>query len=221
MFVPPPRDAGHQLAAEPADRAADGPTIRRARAADAERLARFMERTFRDTYADNSDATALEQYVAEHFAPAIQAAELADPGLATLVMEREGALVAFAQLRHASHDDAPACVAALAHVRAPAELARFYVDRRWHGRGLAPALMRACLDAAVPADALWLLVYRINARAIAFYARCGFRHVGTAPFRFGDEIHDDVVMMRSLVADGGAGGSAAGPGIATSGFSGA
>lgn len=187
MSVPSPRDAS------PAGAAHAAVVIRRAGAHDADRLAAFMERTFRDTYAPNSDATALEQYVGEHFAPAVQARELADRALVTLVAELDGALVAFAQVRAASA--APACVTA----RAAAELARFYVDRPWHGRGVAGGLMEACLAAAAPADALWLLVYRINARAIAFYERCGFVRAGTAPFRFGHEIHDDVVMIRSLV----------------------
>ena len=49
------------------------------------------------------------------------------------------------------------------------------------------------------ADALWLLVYQDNARAIAFYEKSGFRRAGTAQFRLGRRVDDDWVMVRSVV----------------------
>jgi diamine N-acetyltransferase len=58
--------------------------------------------------------------------------------------------------------------------------------------------MDACAAAAVGADALWLLVYRINERALAFYRKQGFVAVGTHPYHFGGEVHDDIVMVRML-----------------------
>ena len=140
----------------------------------------------------------LEKHVAHHFGAERQRRELEDPGLRTLFAELAGTPAAFAQLRLQGGAPAPACVEA----RRPAELSRFYVDRAWHGRGVAAPLMAACVAAArgAGADALWLNVYRINARAIAFYRKQGFAAVGSAPFRFGDEIHDDVVMARRLAA---------------------
>lgn len=166
--------------------------IRRARPDDASPLAALMERTFRDTYSANSNAEPLEQHVAAFFGAAQQAREIADPALDTLLVEADGELVAFAQLRRGA--TTPSCV----DVRRPVEVMRFYVDHSWHGRGVAASLMDACVTAAGTADALWLLVYRINARAIAFYAKSGFATIGTHPFHFGDEIHDDTVMMRPL-----------------------
>jgi diamine N-acetyltransferase len=158
-------------------------------------LAALMERTFRDTYSATSNADAIERHVAEHFGPERQAAELADPALATLLVEVGGELAGFAQLRRG---EAPPCVAA----RSPVELLRFYVDRPWHGRGVAAPLMDACFAAAGEADALWLLVYRINERALTFYRKHGFVAVGTHPYHFGDEVHDDIVMVRELSRTG-------------------
>jgi diamine N-acetyltransferase len=176
-------------------------SIRPARPGEAAALAALMERTFRDTYSANSTASELEKFVAGHFGPEQQRRELADPALVTLLAEvgEPGAErpVAFAQIRPRCGRGVPACVGALR----PAELMRFYVEHAWHGRGVAAPLMAACIAAAVEAgaDALWLMVYRINERAIAFYRRQGFAPVGTSPFRFGDEIHQDVVMARPLV----------------------
>jgi ribosomal protein S18 acetylase RimI-like enzyme len=178
--------------------------VRAARPDEAPALAELMERTFRDTYGGNSTRSELEKYVAARFGAERQRRELEDPGLVTLLVapgpprdgDGEGAPVAFAQLRLAGGAPVPACVDA----RRPAELSRFYVDRAWHGRGVAATLMAACVAAAgeAGADALWLLVYKINAHAIAFYRKAGFAAVGSAPFRFGDEIHDDVVMVRPV-----------------------
>ena len=166
--------------------------MRRAAPEDAVALAELMERTFHDTYAPTTTPDALERHVAEHFGEAQQSAELADDTLDTLLVEVGGELAGLAQLRVG----APAPPGVLA--RRPAEVVRFYVDRPWHGRGVAAPLMDACAAAARDADALWLLVYRINERALAFYRKQGFAAVGTHPYHFGGEVHDDIVMVRML-----------------------
>jgi ribosomal protein S18 acetylase RimI-like enzyme len=80
---------------------------------------------------------------------------------------------------------------------------RFYVDRPWFGRGVAPALMAACAAEARRrgGDVLWLGVWERNARAIAFYEKCGFRRVGIQPFQLGSDRQTDYVMARPLRAD--------------------
>jgi len=85
----------------------------------------------------------------------------------------------------------------------PAELARLYVDQRWHGAGVARALMDRCVDAARAwgADVLWLGVWEHNPRAIAFYRKCGFEQVGTQRFQLGEDLQTDLVMARAIAAD--------------------
>ena len=174
------------------------PGLRRATAADAEPLAAFAARLFRETYGPDADPTSsggsrpedVEAYVGPHFGPARQAAELADPALTTLVAEAGGTLAAYAQLRTPSPHPAAGPAAG--------EVARFYVDRPWQGRGVADALMAGVVGAAraAGAPALWLAVLRRNARAVAFYRRHGFRQAGTSTFRMGAEVQDDWIMTR-------------------------
>ena len=176
---------------------------RRAVDADAERLAAFAARLFRETYGPAADpalgggsrADDVEAYAGPHFAPAVQRAELADPALTTLVVEAadaggRAALAAYAQVRAPSPHPAAGPAAA--------ELARFYVDRPWHGRGVADALMGAAVDAArgAGAPALWLAVLGRNARAVGFYRRHGFRVAGAGTFRMGREVQHDWIMVR-------------------------
>jgi GNAT superfamily N-acetyltransferase len=191
----------------PGQRTAVTAPPRRAVDADAERLAAFAARLFRETYGPAGDpalgggsrADDVEAYAGPHFAPAVQRAELADPALTTLVVEAAddagataggAALAAYAQVRAPSPHPAAGPAAA--------ELARFYVDRPWQGRGVSDALMGAAVDAArgAGAPALWLAVLGRNARAVGFYRRHGFRVAGAGTFRMGREVQHDWIMVR-------------------------
>ena len=167
--------------------------IREATAADAAALATFGELTFRDAFAAQNRPEDVEEYVAATYSPALQRAELTDPARLTLVAEVGDAFAAYAQLRSG---DAPGCVSG----PAPIELLRFYVDRSWHGRGLAQRLMAAVVAAAESRQArtLWLGVWEHNPRAIAFYTRSGFRDVGSQPFVLGTDHQTDRIMLRPL-----------------------
>ena len=121
-------------------------------------------------------------------------AEILDDGLDTLLAcDAQGAIAAFAQLR-VNHP--PAGIV----VRAPVELKRFYVDKAWHGQGLARSLMTAAEQAARARGAreFWLGVWERNERAQAFYRKCGFRKVGTQIFVVGTDPQTDNVMLREF-----------------------
>jgi diamine N-acetyltransferase len=166
--------------------------IRVAGPADAAALTEFAARTFRETYLATCTPADVESYVAEHFAPARQAAELADPTLRTLFTFVDGTLAGYAQIRNGP---APVSVPG----EQPIEIARFYVDAPWHGRGVAAAQMAASLDAARgDGDVVWLGVYQHNARAVRFYEKSGFRVVGTSTFTMGTDVQDDYVMAREV-----------------------
>ena len=169
------------------------PQIRLAIRADALPLAVLAEQTFRDTFASDNTAHDMDVHCRASYGEAIQADEIASPELITLVCEADGILIAFAQLRwrHAS----PPVVAT-----APGEIQRLYVDRAWHGRGIAQRLMQATLDALVErgCDVVWLGVWERNPTAIAFYTKIGFVAVGAHTFTVGQDPQRDVIMARPL-----------------------
>jgi ribosomal protein S18 acetylase RimI-like enzyme len=168
--------------------------IRSATLADAPALSALGERTFRETFAADNTPEDLAAHLAATYTPERQAAELADPARHTLVAETaRGDLVAFAQLLAGP---APGCVRG----PAPIELLRLYVDREWHGRGLAHRLIRAALEAAAArgAETLWLGVWERNPRAIAFYAKWGFQDVGSHDFVLGSDRQTDRIMVRPV-----------------------
>jgi len=170
------------------------PRVRVLAANDAATYSAFAERLFRETYVDGYDPADIDAYVSQSFSPARQAAEIDEPGGRVLVVEddRDG-LLGYAHVRQSQPPPQLA-------FRYPVEIARFYVDRRWHGRGIARVLMSACVAEARSrcADVLWLLVYQDNARAVAFYEKCGFRKAGTQPFQLGSRVDQDWLMVRTV-----------------------
>lgn len=169
-------------------------TIRRAGPADAEALAAFGERTFREAFGPANTQANTDQYVRGAYGHAVQSAQLVDPTVRTLVaVDAEGGLTGYAQVRVGRNN--PAGVNGLA-----CELWRFYVDRPWHGQGLAAQLMSAVRGLAreLGFRAIWLAVWEHNPRARAFYTREGFQLVGSQPFQLGEDLQTDLVMFMPL-----------------------
>lgn len=167
------------------------PTIRRAGRADAAALAALAARLFAETYGPTHPEPELGRYLAGSFSADALRAVLADPAACVLLVESGAAAIGYAQLRAQSPAPAPGVVG-----QRPLEIARFYVDARWHGRGVAGALMAAVRADARDrgADVVWLAVWQEAARPQAFYRREGFGVVGTTTFDFGDRRDDDFVM---------------------------
>ena len=175
--------------------------IRPATPADAPRLSRLGAATFRETFEGENTPEDMARYLAEAFTPQRQAAEIADPAGTVLLAERpdvsgdEGHadLVGYAHL-------VSGAVPAAVQGAAPLELKRLYVARAWHGVGIAQALMDAAIEKARArgAETLWLGVWERNPRAVAFYRKYGFTHVGEHTFVLGSDPQTDWVLARSL-----------------------
>ena len=168
-------------------------TIRRGVPADAACLADLAARTFHDTFAAHSQPQDMAHYLAQTYGPLQQGRELADPNVKTLLVDADGQLVGFAQLRGGTP---PPCVDG----DAPIELWRFYFAREWHGRGLAQTLMQRVDAEARRTDArtLWLGVWERNERAKAFYRKCSFVDVGEHVFMVGSDAQTDRILVRPV-----------------------
>ncbi len=167
--------------------------IRKAVTEDAAVLADLARTTFYDAFAAANDAAEMALHLNRAYGVAQQQAEIQDSRITTLLAEHGGSAIAYAQIRE---HPVPACVSG----PAPIELWRFYVDREWHGRGIAAPLMeRVHVEArARGAKTLWLGVWEHNGRARAFYAKYGFVDVGEHIFLFGTDPQTDRVMTLAL-----------------------
>jgi diamine N-acetyltransferase len=169
------------------------PIIRQAIHSDAKDLAALAERTFRDTFEAMNSAEDMARHCATNYGEALQLAEIVFPGMQTLVCEQNSQLIAFAQLRW---DHIPSCIVA----QRAGEIQRLYVDRPWHGKGIAQKMMAACLREmeARTCDVVWLGVWERNWRAQTFYRKSGFTEAGDHVFMLGTDAQRDIIMVRPV-----------------------
>jgi ribosomal protein S18 acetylase RimI-like enzyme len=170
-------------------------SIRKANREDARLVSEIAEATFRAAFAAMNTAEHMDLHCRTSYAEHIQAAEISNPGMVTLLSEVEGRIVGYAQVRW---DRAPGCVSA----KHPGEIQRLYVVKDMHGKGIAQELMHACIRELEQrgADAVWLGVWEHNPRAIAFYKKSGFVEVGNQVFPLGGDLQRDIVMARLAAA---------------------
>jgi diamine N-acetyltransferase len=170
-----------------------GITIRRGVATDASALAELAARTFRETFAADNRPEEVALHITQAYGPAQQGSELVDATITTLLVDADGQLAGYAQLRSGP---APECVTGAL----PLELWRFYIAQPWHGRGVAQALMqRVEVEARQRGGrTLWLGVWERNERAQAFYRKCGFADVGSHVFMVGTDPQTDRLLVRAV-----------------------
>jgi diamine N-acetyltransferase len=169
------------------------PIVRKANRTDALQLSQLAEQTFRETFGAMNTAENMDRHCQASFGEPIQAAEISNANMLTLLAENEDRLVGFAQLHWG---EAPNCVAG----KAPGEVQRLYVAGEWHGKGIAQELMNAGIEAMRRhgSDVVWLGVWEHNPRAIAFYKKIGFMEVGDHVFPLGSDLQRDIVMARLI-----------------------
>jgi ribosomal protein S18 acetylase RimI-like enzyme len=146
-----------------------------------------------ETFSPMNTPENMQAYMASAFTLPQFKAELSDARAVFLLAEIDGHLCGYAKLQ--AHE-APKCVAG----DAPIELVRFYIDQSWQGRGLASALMEACLAEAKCGGfkTIYLGVWEKNLRAQAFYRKYNFVRAGEHTFQMGDDPQVDWWMMRPL-----------------------
>lgn len=164
-----------------------------ASAADAATLAAIGERTFTETFGHLYRPEDLEAFVTAEHRPGPSAALLAAPHVAVRFAEAAGDAIGYAVIAPNNLPHLPADLAA--H-----ELKRLYLLAAFHGRGLADTLIGWAETRArgFGAQALTLSVFSENHRAMRFYARHGFAHLGDYRFMVGAQADLEHVWMKRL-----------------------
>ena len=171
------------------------PTLRPAHPRDTAALARLKLATFRETFIDGfaipypPDELAL--FEGASYAPAVVAAELADPAKASWIVEGDGGMLGYAQV-------GPCKLPHPEVRRGSGELYQLYILNEAQGLGIGPRLLDAALAhlAAERPGPVWLGVWSGNARAQTFYSSRGFAKVGEYRFPVGQHWEDDEFIFR-------------------------
>lgn len=170
--------------------------LRRAGLQDAASFAAVAAQSFRDAYYPLDDHQEIDDYIAEHFSLAAIASTLGDSNSTVLLASQSDRLIGYAHLLVA---EPPACVAG----PAPIQLARFYFVRDTVGKGYGSQLMQAVLTETRRLDrrTLWLGIHSRNFKALAFYKKFGFVHVGGKPFVIAGRSYVDPCLAMTMPAE--------------------
>ena len=173
--------------------------IRLARPDDADSLGALGRQTFVDTFDTGFGipypAADLEAFLDASFAPEASLKRIVDPDCALWVADRDGELLAFANVGPCT---LPHPEARPSHM----ELRRLYVAKAAQGLGLGTKLLALSLDwmQARSDGPLWIGVWSENYGAQRFYARHGFEIVGDYSFMVGDHADYELITRRPAQA---------------------
>ena len=165
--------------------------IHRANIADAETLSTLSAATFSATFAHLYPPSDLAAFLEESYALERSRAQLADPRIATWLMEAGGEAVGYAMAGPCGlpHPDVtPEC----------GELKRIYMLPAWQGGGRGSRLLATAMAwlEAEWTGSLWIGVWSQNLGAQRLYERMGFAKVGEYEFKVGRTRDHEFILRR-------------------------
>ena len=165
--------------------------VRLANSSDAVAMATIGAATFALGDSPATSPADLEANVRDELSAARFAEHLQNPSIVAYVADVERVPAGYLMLQTDGYH--PTCVSP---AKRPLRLWRIYVLPRFHGSGLAAALMERTFEHARrnDHDVVWLGVSEHNARGQAFYRKSGFEIVGDEQFHVGSGAHHDLVM---------------------------
>lgn len=163
---------------------------------NAAHLAALGRQTFSETFAADNKAEDMAQYVAGHFSPELQWAELQQPDSIFLLAFFQETAVGYAKLKLNATLGLPP--EKMTHTQL--EIERLYVREDWIGTGLGASLMRRAIEEAKlnGCRAVVLGVWEKNERALEFYRRFGFKTIGQHAFVLGTDVQQDLILRKGL-----------------------
>jgi len=167
--------------------------FRLATSADAECLSALATQVFFETYATSGIRTALAREAQAQFGFPAVLRRLNEPPIRTVLAERAGHLVAFAEVAiGASH--------ALVEHSPAAEVTRLYVQSPFLRQGLGRQLLQQseALASSAGISTLWLTAWVGNERALAFYASQGYEPLGSTEYAFEGAVFENRLFAKKL-----------------------
>ena len=166
---------------------------RKAVPADADALSYLGAATFLVSFAFDHPGKPLIQHLKAEHSPGFYAAKLASPDVDIVIGETAlGAPVGYAMLLPPENPE----------LQKPGdwELKRIYLLSPWQGGGNGQALLQQAFDLAQARGArrLILAVYESNDRAVTFYQRAGFYHIGETIFMVGEVPFRDLIYAKDM-----------------------
>jgi diamine N-acetyltransferase len=168
-------------------------TLRSCSLHDAETIVSLGIKTFRDTFDEMNTPENMMLYINKTFTLRRVKEEIQEPGSVFFLAEKDGEPIGYARVRASAKPEGLDGYSAM-------EIERLYADKKFIGKRVGHLLMSACLHHAKEHgyDRVWLGVWELNARAIAFYEKWGFEKFGQHVFMLGTDAQTDLMMKKQL-----------------------
>ena len=166
--------------------------VRRADASHAVLISVLGAATFYEAYFEQDESADLADYCRVSFAPDKIRAEIENPNATFFIAYSNGKAIGYAKLRTGETIDSVS--------ENSIELQRIYILERFWGKGVGEILLNHCLETAREKgfQAFWLGVWEENIRGQKFYAKFGFRQIGTLTFPYGETVGINLVLEKEL-----------------------
>lgn len=176
-------------------------------------VAALAARTFPDACPSQMSAAAIDAFIAEHLSASKFVAYARDPQVGLYLLQAGNELAGYSLVFYPAGDGV--CGAADG---APVDfvadgvprngplvyLSKAYLDAQWRGTGAAAWLLDGTVAAIArrtsqwPQPYVWLGTNKTNGRAIHAYQKYGFQISGERTFVVGDELNNDVTLVRRI-----------------------
>ena len=166
--------------------------IRIADKKDAELIATVSRETFYDTYAAENTEANMAKFLEEQFSKTMLIEEVGAIGNSFFLAYIDGVLAGYLKLKEAIH---PQIVGSTA-----IEISRIYVFKPFIGKAVGKALMQTAVNFARShqKDWIWLIAWKENKRALAFYQKNGFEIFAESIFVLGDDHQNDWFLKKRI-----------------------
>lgn len=162
--------------------------------ADGPALDAMARRVWLATFAGTAPEADLQAYVAKAYGPGgTLLRHLADPAYTFQLAADGDAVAGYCKLGPTFFtDEVP--------TEGTTHLHQLYVEPAHHGAGIAAVLMdwATAQARAAGSRALLLTVFEDNHRALRFYRKHGFEHIGDYAFQTGSQVDRDLIMRLAL-----------------------
>jgi GNAT superfamily N-acetyltransferase len=168
-------------------------TLRQATPSDADLLTALGKRCFIEAFSEVTAPADMAAYLKTTFNKEEMQYRLTDARALFLIVEMETEPAGYAFLYPTAIPD---CIKDGAAI----QLVRFYLLKKYYGRGAGNALMQACLQESRHRcySLIWLSSWELNPRANAFYRKWHFKAVGRQKFTVGSDVQDDFIFSREI-----------------------
>lgn len=167
--------------------------LRPSKTDDLELIHSISRRTFYESFSWYNTPENMGYYLEHNLSPEKLRQELSAADSRFYLLEQEGTLAGYFKINAGKDSDGNNDAYCL-------EIERIYVLKKFHGTGFGQLLLNEIVQIAKneKRSLIWLGVWELNPRAIAFYTKNGFRETGQHPFMLGEDKQTDKIMELKL-----------------------